>query len=108
MLTMNESAVDVAHAAYKVAQASIPEYSNKYSPRTFSQWQLFAMLVVRQTLGMDYREFVEHVAAWDDLRSALGLKRVPHYSTLCVAETRFVKMGVALDGSPAGEARQLA
>ena len=108
MLSMSRSAVDVATAAFKTAQTSIPEFSCKYSPRTFSQWQLFAMLVVRQMLGMDYRSFVANLESWSDLREALGLKQVPHYSTLCVAENRLLKKGgLPVFSSPASSEQRL-
>jgi len=33
---------------------------------------------------------------FSDLRSARGLKKVPHYSTLCYAEARLLKKGFRL------------
>jgi len=99
MRAMTKSAVAVAREALRVGQAALPPYSSRFSRRDFTQAQLFALLVLRQFLRTDYRGVVALVAEWSDLRRALGLKKVPHYSTLCYAEPRVLgKKG----GAPAG------
>ncbi|MFD1112616.1 hypothetical protein [Pseudoroseomonas ludipueritiae] len=54
----------------------------------FTQAQLIALLVLRQFLRSDYRGLATLVAEWQDLRKALGLRKVPHYSTLADAARR--------------------
>jgi hypothetical protein len=56
------------------------------------------MLALRQFFRLDYRGVVEWLKRWSELREVLGLKRVPHYSTLCYAEGRLLKKG-GLHGS---------
>ena len=51
------------------------------------------MLVLREFLRVDYRKLVAYLEQWSDLREALELKRVPHYSTLCYAADRLLKKG---------------
>jgi hypothetical protein len=46
--------------------------------------------VVRQFLRTDYRGVVALVAEWAELRHALGLSKVPHYSTLVHAARRLL------------------
>ena len=52
--------------------------------------QLFALLAVRQQLRLDYRGLVALLAEWAELRRALGLRKVPHHSTLCYAAHRLL------------------
>ena len=91
---MTKSPVALGKEALAVAQEALPAYSSPFSPKTFTQHQLFAILVLRQFFRTDYRGIVQILADLGDLRSALGLKKVPHYSTLCYAEQRLLKKGL--------------
>ena len=51
------------------------------------------MLVLKQFFKLDYRGVVTWLSRWKELRDAIGLIRVPHYSTLCYAERRLLKKG---------------
>ena len=75
--------VALARAALKAGQTALPPYSHAKSPHKYTQGQLFAMLVLREFLRVEYRKLVAYLEQWSDLREALDLKRVPHYSTLC-------------------------
>jgi len=46
--------------------------------------------VLRQFLTTDYRGIVALAAEWRELREALGLGRVAHYSTLAHAAPRLL------------------
>ncbi len=85
MRTMTKSAVALAREALAVGRRALPRYSCPRSRRDYTQPQLFALLTLRQMLGLDYRGLVTLVAEWGELRRALGLRKVPHYSTLCYA-----------------------
>ena len=85
--------IALARAALKAGRRALPAYSHSKSPHKFTQAQLFAMLVLREFLGHDYRKFVTCLGQWSELREALDLKRVPHYSTLCYAADRLLKKG---------------
>jgi hypothetical protein len=87
---MSKSAVRVACEALVAGQAALPEYGSRFSRRDYTQAQLFALLVLRQFLRTDYRGMVVLVAKWAELRRSLGLKRVPHYSTLAHASRRIL------------------
>jgi|SRR5579883_1404791 len=80
-----------AREALAVAQGVLPAYSSKYSRKDFTQPQLFAALALKTFLKTDYRGLQAHLADWSDLRAALGLAKVPDYSTLQKFSTRLKK-----------------
>ena len=90
MREMTKSAVALAREALAVGQTALPRYSSPRSRHDFTQPQLFAMLTLRQMLRLDYRGLVTLLAEWGELRRALGLRKVPHYSTLCYAAHRLL------------------
>jgi len=87
---MTKSAVALAREALAVGERALPRYSARTSRHDYTQAQLFALLALKQFLGLDYRGLVTLAAEWAELRRALKLKRVPHYSTLCYAERRLL------------------
>ena len=94
MRSMTKSPLALAKEALLIAKAGLNPYSSKYSPRRYTQPQIFAILVLRQFLKTDYRGIIQMLADWSDLRQALDLKKVPHYSTLCYAEQKLLKKGL--------------
>lgn len=92
---MTRSPVALAREALRVAERSLPAQSSRFSRKDFTQAQLFAILVLRQFFRTDYRGVVGLLADWSELRQALGLRRVPHFSTLCYAEKRLLKGGTS-------------
>ena len=90
MRSMTKSAVQIARDALAAGEAALPAYGSRYSRRDYTQPQLFALLTLRQFLRTDYRGVVALAAEWRELRDALGLARVPHYSTLARAAPRLL------------------
>jgi hypothetical protein len=88
--SMSKSALRVAREALAVGQAALPPYGSPYSRHAYTQPQLFALLVLKQFFRTDYRGLVATVAEWRELRQALGLRKVPHYSTLAHAARRML------------------
>jgi hypothetical protein len=95
---MTKSPLAVARSALEVGEATLPRYSTGKGPQKFTQPQLLAILVLKEFLRLDYRGIAEHLKDHSDLRAALGLKWIPHYSTLWRAEKRLLKKG-AQEGS---------
>ncbi len=93
MRHLSKSAVRVAREALTVGQAALPEYGSRTSRKDYTQPQLFALLVLRQFLRTDYRGVVTLVGEWSEVRQALGLSKVPHYSTLAYASRRILSDG---------------
>lgn len=91
---MTKSPVALAREAVRIAQAALPSYSHRFSPKVFTQQQLFAIWVLRQFFKTDYRGVVQLLQDFGDLRRVLQLQKVPHYSTLCYAEKRLGKKGL--------------
>jgi hypothetical protein len=87
--TTTESLIDLARSALKAAKETLPTYSSPKSRHDFTQPQLAAMLALKRILRTNYRGLVATLAEWPELRRALGLRKVPHYSTLCYAARRF-------------------
>ncbi len=78
-------------AALATAERALPLYSHRNSPKKFTQHQLFACLVLKNFLKTDYRGVVAHLKDCSQLAGTLGLKHVPHYTTLQKAARRLLK-----------------
>ena len=96
---MTKSPRAVAREALRLAQEALPAYSSRYSRKDFTQHQLFAVLALKTFLKTDYRGVAQFLADFAELRDDLGLKDVPHYSTLCYAEQRLLKRGTSSSSS---------
>ncbi len=59
-----------------------PAYSHRFSPKKFTQHQLFACLVLKEFLKTDYRGLADILADCDSLRAAIELEHVPHFTTV--------------------------
>jgi hypothetical protein len=103
---MSKSPNDIARHALAVARDTLDAYSDKHSPKLYTQHQLFAICVLRQFFRTDLRGIVAILRDSSDLRRILGLKRVPHYSTLSYAEQRLFKGGVYASASNCGPTRE--
>ncbi len=103
---MTKSPVALGKEALRVAKKALPAYSSPFSPKVFTQHQLFAILVLRQFFRTDYRGVVQLLCDLSDLRDALDLKKIPHYSTLCYAEQRLIKKGLLSDCWPSSSGGQ--
>ena len=96
MSTTTKDPIALAGAALEAGEAVLPPYSHPKSPHKYTQPQLFALLVLRQFFRLDYRAVTTWLKRWPELCRVLGLKRIPHYSTLCYAEDRLLKKGAPL------------
>jgi Transposase DDE domain len=83
--------MNVARHALALAKDHLPLYAHRYSPRTYTQPQLFVCLVLKTFFRTDYRGLTAILADFDALQAYLGLKRVPHYTTLQKASRRLLR-----------------
>lgn len=81
-------------AAYELAIGVLPEYSHVYSPKKFTLPQLFACLVLKASLKLDYRGVAGLLNDSPDLRNSIGLKQAPHFTTLQKGAPRLLKIPV--------------
>ena len=98
---MTKSPRAVAREALELARQSLPAYTSARSRKDFTAHQLFAVLALKTFLRTDYRGVVAFLADFPEIRSDLGLSKVPHYSTLCYAEGRLLKKGGSSSSSAA-------
>ena len=82
----------VAAAALAVGQDTFRNYRHKFSPKKFTQPQLFACLALKTFFKTDYRGIQEILQDCSDLTSALGLKKVPHFTTLQKAADHLLRL----------------
>lgn len=90
MSTTCKSPRRVLQAAHAVAKETLPAYAHRYSPKTFTQHQLFACLVLKARLKTGYRGVAAFLADLPDLQQSIGLKKVPHHTTLQKAAHRLL------------------
>lgn len=81
----------VLEKALAVGQEVFPAYAHKNSPRKFTQPQLFACLVLKEHQKKDYRGIVALLAD-SELHKIIGLKHIPHFTTLQKASQRLLKI----------------
>ena len=90
-MTTSKSPRKVAIVALAAGKDAFSDYSHRFSPRKFTQPQLFACLVLKEFEKKDYRGICQLLADCSDLREAIGLELVPHYTTLQKASVRLLK-----------------
>jgi len=90
--TLSKSPLRVAREALAVAQQCLRPYAHQYSPKKFTQPQLFAYLVLKTFLKTDYRGLAAHLTDHSDLRAVLGLQVVPHFTTPQKASRRLLRV----------------
>lgn len=95
MSKLTKSPLRVVREALDVARSRLCAYSHKFSPKKFTQPQLFACLVLKTFLKTDYRGVVAHLADHSDIRDALQLDEVPHFTTPQKASRRLLRQPIA-------------
>lgn len=90
MAVTSKSPKQVVLAALATARRGLPAYSHICSPKTFTQYQLFACLVLKNFLKTDYRGVVDHLVDHPTLVDLLELVRIPHFTTLQKASRRLL------------------
>ncbi len=72
----------VAGLGLRASRRCMARYSHPKSPQIFTQAQLMAMLILKTYLRTTYRGVIEQLELMPAVREALGLTRLPHYTTL--------------------------
>jgi hypothetical protein len=86
----SKSPVKVALTALAVAERALPPYAHRFSPKKFTQHQLFACLVLKGFFHTDYRGIAEILRDMPSLREVLGMEVVPHFTTFQKAAQRLL------------------
>lgn len=82
MSTTSKSPRKVLLIAHEAARRSLPPFAHRFAPKKFTQWQLFSCLVLKAHQQHDYRGVWQLLLDSADLRQAIGLSDVPHYTTI--------------------------
>lgn len=91
MKSLTKSPRHVARAAFAVAQTALRPYRHKFSPKKFTQPQLFVCLVLKVFFKTDYRGLTALLDDLPDLGTAFQLCRVPHFTTVQKASVRLLQ-----------------
>jgi hypothetical protein len=83
--------------ALRVGRGCLADYTHRFSPKTFTQPQLLACLILKAFFRTDYRGIVAILADMPSICQAIGLQRVPHFTTLQKACRRFMASAVVED-----------
>ena len=86
-----KSPSDVLVWALMVGERTLRTYWHKHAPKKFTVPQLFACLVLKEFLKADYRKVWTLLNECPELRSAIDLDRVPHFTTLQQAAARLLE-----------------
>jgi hypothetical protein len=87
---LSKSPLRVAREAFLTAERILPRYAHRFSPHVYTQPQLFTCLVLKTFFKTDYRGIVGILQDLSELCALLGLKTVPHFTTLQKASQRLL------------------
>ena len=90
MGTTSKSPKRILQAAHAIGRRRLPAYSHRFSPKKFTLPQLFACLVLKEFLRLDYRKLSALLEDAPSFAAAIGLKSVPHFSTFQKAADRLL------------------
>lgn len=76
--------------AHRVGRERLRTYSHLFSPKKYTQPQLFACLVLKEFMRLDYRKLSALLADASTLAAAIGLESIPHFTTFQKAHDRLL------------------
>ena len=86
----SKSPKQVLLKAFEIGKRSLPDYAHKFSPKKFTQPKLFACLVLKEFLRLDYRKLVALLEDCPTLAEAIELHSIPHFTTFHKAAKRLL------------------
>ena len=90
-MTTSKSPRQVLLMAWRIGNATLRRYAHRFSPKKFTQPQLFACLVLKEFLKLDYRGLEAFLHDTPELQSTIGLRSVPHFTTFHKASRRLLR-----------------
>lgn len=88
--TTSKSPKRVLQVAHRIACRRLRRYSHRFSPQKFTLPQLFACLVLKEFLRLDYRKLSAVLHDAPTLAESIGLARIPHFTTFQKAAGRLL------------------
>ena len=95
MAATSKSPRKILTVGYLIGKLALPDYSHKFSRKTYTQPQLFACLVLKEFLHRDYRGIEELLRDTPELAAVIELKQVPDFTTLQKAAKRLLRAELA-------------
>ena len=95
MAATSKSPRKILTVGYLIGKLALPDYAHKFSPKTYTQPQLFACLVLKEFLHRDYRGIEDLLKDTPELAAAIDLKKVPDFTTLQKAAGRLLVSSAA-------------
>jgi hypothetical protein len=90
MATTSKSPKRILQVAHALGKQRLRTYWHRFSPKKFTLPQLFACLVLKEFLRLDYRKLSALLEDTPSLATAIDLKQVPHFSTFQKAAARLL------------------
>ena len=88
-----KSPAAVLAVAHLIGESSLALFGHRFSPKKFTQPQLFACLVLKEFMQFDYRKLAALLGDAEELCGLIQLKAVPHFTTFQKAAQRLLKTG---------------
>ncbi|MGC8860879.1 MAG: transposase [Thermoplasmata archaeon] len=79
---MNNDVYKFIDLTFMIAKRSMPEYSNKFSKKIYTQWQIFVLLAIKIYFNVSYRGLIAEVEYNPTIIDQLSLEYIPHYTTV--------------------------
>ena len=108
-MSTSKSPKAVLTVAFQIGAMVLPLYAHKFSPKKFTQPQLFACLVFKEFMLLDYRKLAQTLQDTPEFCRAVELTTVPHFTTFEKAAKRLLRLKLAkrLLGATVRQARRL-
>lgn len=90
MSQTSKSPKRILQVAHALGKQRLRTYWHRFSPKKFTLPQLFACLVLKEFLRLDYRKFSALLEDAPSLAATIDLKQVPHFSTFQKAAARLL------------------
>src|SRR5687768_14069546 len=95
MAATSKSPRSILLTGYLIGKLALPDYAHKFSPKTYTQPQLFACLVLKEFLHRDYRGIEDLLKDVPELAAVIDLQRIPDFTTLQKAADRLLRSEAA-------------
>lgn len=83
--------VQFARRAYEEAKKTLPLYTHRNSPKTYTFPQLAACVLLKFYVNKPYRDFEEWLLATDQVCEVLELRQIPDHTTLARTYRKLMK-----------------
>jgi hypothetical protein len=90
MARTSKSPKRILQVAHALGKQRLRTYWHRFSPKKFTLPQLFACLVLKEFLRLDYRKLSALLEDAPSLARAIDLKQIPHFSTFQKAAARLL------------------